>query len=253
MENMLFYDCNCAVGAKNAPSPWSPHMPKDILREMSLAGIKRAWAYCNLCLDYHPLVGNEEMLNIAETYPAFSPVFVVMPNHTREFLDPEELVLKMKRENVRMARACPRYNSNTFSLEDWCSGELLSALGDAGIPLLLDIDQSDWESVRKLCLSHPNLNVIVTNVYYRNLRYAVPLLKQLPNLFMDTSGLKVCNGLDEMANLVGVEKLLFGSDLGELSAGSAVCIVTYSALSDEDKRLVASGNLMRLLEMEAAV
>jgi len=250
MSSLHFYDCNCLVGTRNDPPLWAVCDPEGILREMDLCGVERAWACHYLCLDCHPCAGNAEMLTVSREHPRLRPVYAAMPHHTGEFPEPRALIEDMRASGVQMLRLFPKYNANTFSLSDWSCGPLFEELEARGVPVLLDAGQTDWETVHAVCQNHPALKLIMTNVYYRNLRYVIPLLRLHKELYLETSGLKICNGLDETAKLAGAEKLIFGTGLGELSAGSAVCIVLYSALSDEDKALVASGNLLRMLGEE---
>lgn len=252
MKKLRFFDCNCAVGKKVAPPLWTAWSPSEIAAQMEYCGIDLAFAWHNLSLDYHPLDGNEQMLIVTKKQPLIRPVFVAMPNQTGEFMDPDALCSMMRKNDVKMARLFPNYNNHAFSLSDWQCGELFEAFEKNGVVVLIDLEQTDWDTIRRVCLMHSKMNVIITNIYYRNYRYAVPLLKQLSNLYIDSSGLKINNGLDELVQLVSAKKILFGTNGGNLSMGAAVCMVTYSSISQIEKELVASGNIACLLNLEVS-
>ena len=135
-----------------------------------------------------------------------------------------------------------------YSLRDWCSGELLDMLERTGTLALMDADQSDWETVHAVCCEHPGLKLVITNLYYRHARYIFPLLRQHPRLYLETSGLKSFCLLQTLCEKVGAEKLLFGSNLGTFSPGSAVCLVSYACISENEKEAIAARNLEALLE-----
>ncbi|MDR2303814.1 MAG: hypothetical protein LBE10_04430 [Treponema sp.] len=253
MEKLRFLDCNCAVGRKMAPPLWSIQSPDDIVMQMEYCGIDLAFAWHNASLDCHPLEGNQEILKISEKYPRIKPVFTVIPNQAGEFIEPGELVSLMKNNGAGMARLFPRFNAHSFSLADWQCGDLFKAFEENGIAVLIHLDQTDWETIRTVCLAHTGMNLIVTNVNYRNSRYMIPLLRQLPNLYIESSGVKINNGLDEIVRPTSAEKILFGTNAGDFSMGAAVCLVTYSSISDNEKELVASKNLIRLLRLEESL
>ena len=68
-------------------------------------------------------------------YNLLEPLWTVMPHHTGEFLPPEELILEMKKNQARAATMFPAMVDHGYSLADWNSGELLSALEKSGILL----------------------------------------------------------------------------------------------------------------------
>ena len=109
-------------------------------------------------------------------------------------------------------------------------------------------DRSDWETVHAVCCEHPGLKLVITNLYYRHARYIFPLLRQHPRLYLETSGLKSFCLLQTLCEKVGAEKLLFGSNLGTFSPGSAVCLVSYACISENEKEAIAARNLEALLE-----
>lgn len=245
---LSFADCNIAVGQPNAVSGWRIYDSMEIARQAQRCGIHKGLAFCNAALELHPLDGNAEMDIICRRTPFYLPVWVVMPHHTGEFWAPDELETRMRAADVRVVRLAPKYNVLGYSLRDWCSGELLDMLERTGTLVLLDADQTDWETVHFVCCDHPRLKMVVTNLYYRHARYVFPLLRQHPNLYLETSGLKSFCLLQTFCEKVGAEKLLFGSNLGVFSPGSAVCLVTYALIGEKEKEAIAVHNLEKLLE-----
>lgn len=245
---LKFADCNIAVGQPNAISGWRIYDSAQIACQAQRCGIQKGLAFCNAALDLHPLDGNAEMRLICRREPFYLPVWMVMPNHTGEFWNVDELERRMRLADVRAVRLAPKYNVLGYSLRDWCSGELLDMLERTGTLALMDADQSDWETVHAVCCEHPGLKLVITNLYYRHARYIFPLLRQHPRLYLETSGLKSFCLLQTLCEKVGAEKLLFGSNLGTFSPGSAVCLVSYACISENEKEAIAARNLEALLE-----
>lgn len=246
---LYFYDSNCSVGRRDAPPQSSMRTVEELKKSMEECNITRVLAYDVAGLEFHPAVGNQEICALARREQGIYPMWLAMPNHTGEFMDPEELLNKMKENGVRAVKLFPKYNANTFSLSEWCSGELLSALERAGYPVFIDLDQTDWDTVHSVCKRHPGLNVVVTDVYYRNARYFYPLLKRLDNLYIETSRLKFYLSIEDICRRIGAEKLVFGTGMGIFDPGPAVAMILYADISDSEKELIASKNLERLLRL----
>jgi hypothetical protein len=80
------------------------------------------------------------LLNEIKDIKKLHPVWVVLPHHTGEMPPPEKLLSDMKRNDVKAVRVYPKLNYHSFSISEWCSGDLLSALEEKRIPLILDLD-----------------------------------------------------------------------------------------------------------------
>lgn len=247
---LRFVDCNMAVGTPNAPRGWRVYEPQAVREQAEQVGIVHGFAYHNGVLDLHPIDGNVAMDLIAEKDPFFSPVWAVIPNHTGEFYDATVLKELLDEHNVEMVRMFPRYNCHSFSLSDWCMGEVLAMLEKRETPVLLDQDQVEWEAVHRLCQEHPKLNVIITNMYYRHARYVMALMKCHKNLYLESSGTKSFQLLQTFCQQCGADRMVFGSNLGTFSAGSAACLVTYALISGKEKEQIAHGTLETLLQRQ---
>ena len=93
---LKFADCNIAVGQPNAISGWRIYDSAQIACQAQRCGIQKGLAFCNAALDLHPLDGNAEMCLICRREPFYLPVWMVMPNHTGEFWNVDELERRMR-------------------------------------------------------------------------------------------------------------------------------------------------------------
>ena len=78
-------------------------------------------------------------------------------------------------------------------------------------------------------------------------RRLFPLLEQYPNLYIETSYYVVHRGIELICRHFGAERLLFGTGLPQRAPGPAITALSYSQISDQERALIASGNLRRLL------
>ena len=54
-------------------------------------------------------------------------------------------------------------------------------------------------------------------------------------------------GIEDTVERFGASRLVFGSGMPNVSGASSVALLTYARISDEDKALIGSGNIKRLL------
>jgi predicted TIM-barrel fold metal-dependent hydrolase len=65
---------------------------------------------------------------------------------------------------------------------------------------------------------------------------------------IEISGYQPHRAIEEIAQRFGARRLLFGSGLPVFEPGSAVAMVTYAELPQDQKQMIAGGNLESLLE-----
>ncbi len=149
---------------------------------------------------------------------------------------------------ARLVRLFPK--SHRFSLQPWCSGELLEALAGRRVPLALWHTEVSWEEVRGLCLAYPDLPVIMEGwpqkILYHNRCY-YPLLAQHTNLYLELHNLNNYLGLEDIVRRFGAGQLLYGSHMPLCDPNAPQMMVTGARITDRDKASIAHGNMERLL------
>ncbi len=145
-------------------------------------------------------------------------------------------------------RLFPR--SHNFPLTPWMTGELCVWLAEKGIPLFLWHVEIEWPALRELALAFPRLAIVVetqTRKILYHSRALFALMRDCPNVHAETSNLAGAEFLGYAARELGAQRLLFGSFLPVNDPWAAVGMILDADLSAEEKRLVAGGNLRRLL------
>lgn len=125
-EDLQFWDCNAAIGRWTIPPPGGPLDAEGLERELHRAGIDGAIVHHGLARDYDAAAGNDALFEELRNWPSLVPCPSLLPPATCELPPLEELLPDLVARGARMVRLYPR--SHNFSLSEWCSGPLLSAL-----------------------------------------------------------------------------------------------------------------------------
>ena len=181
------------------------------------------------------------------------PSWVIFPHFTGEMPPADDLVDEMCRQGVKVARMLPGYDGHRFSMEPWCAGPLLEALAERHMPVIIDFmffrrDDPDWKLLYDMCHRYPTLPIILSGWSGLASRSFYPLCQVCPNLYLDTSRYSLFRGLEAFCKQVGASHLLYGSGLPRVAPGVPLTTITHAFISDEEKALIAAGNLERLLE-----
>ena len=210
--------------------------------------IADALIYHALSKEHHPAVGNRLLMDRIASCDRLHAVWVVMPSHTGEFPDEEQLVDEMAAQGVRAVRVFPHPDRHNFSLRPWAADRLLEALQRERIPLFVDEEEIGFDTVDELCREYPELPLVLTSVGYRSDRFLYPLWQKFPNLHIELSSYCGHGGIETLVERFGARRFLFGTRLPYFTPGSAIGMLGYAAISEADRRLIAGGNLRNLLQ-----
>jgi predicted TIM-barrel fold metal-dependent hydrolase len=103
------------------------------------------------------------------------------------------------------------------------------------------------DEVVQLCTRHPALPVVLLSPPYALERQLAHALSVAPNLHLSTARLGLFGQLETFVRAFGAGRLLFGSGLPFNDPAIPSGVVRYADLPGADKRLIAAGNLDRLL------
>ncbi|NOY58271.1 MAG: amidohydrolase family protein, partial [Calditrichaeota bacterium] len=250
---LKYFDSFAAIGrraGKDAEAPWTT---EHLLEDMVRCRINAALVFSHQAKDTHPLVGNGLVVEECEKHPRLFPCWVGLPHHTGEFPRPDKLMQEMEENNVRALKIFPRIYE--FAVDEPTLGELFSTMQEAGLLLIVDAGhhgeaaQIEWPEVSWLCENYPRLNVLLHSVRWEATRTLAPLATRFPNLHFEFSNYQGNRMLEFWSDLIGHERLLFGSETLIKSVGAARAYVDYADLTDEQRRAVAGENLQRLLRI----
>lgn len=239
-------DSNCAFGPATVPVR-APAFTLGRLRTlMQEAEIDKAVVHHTLAKEHDPMTGNERLMQELRDEPAFLPSWVLLPGGTGEVGALDRLIDSMIAAGVCIARVFPK--DHNFSLSEWCSGALLSELESRRLPLMVDLGQTSYDEVNRVCIDHPDLPLIMSDVAYRSDRYIYPLLKANRNLRLETSKYQTHRGIESVCGQLGPERLIFGSGTPALLPGPMAMTVRYAKIPDSHREMILGGNLEQLMK-----
>jgi len=125
---------------------------------------------------------------------------------------------------------------------------ILHHAGHAHYPLPGQPRISDGGHLAELARRYPEAQLICAHVGGGgDWEWTIKALRHAKNVFLDTSGSVIDEGIVEMgARILGVDRLLFGCDMS-MTAG--VGKIRGARLGPEDKQAILGGNMMQLLKM----
>ena len=245
MDLIPFFDANSMIGRRVTPRPETNLTTEQIVEEMARLGIGRALVTHAYAKEYDPKTGNARATEACLKHPAFAPCYVLLPEGTGEMPSGDALLKYLAGGGARAARLYPKEHSYGLG-ETWCGG-LFGTLEGAGVPALIDFDQTSWPELDGVLRAHPDLNVIVIRTGYRVDRWIYPMLAKYRGLHLETENYAPHMALEAVTERFGAERLIFGSGVPVWDAGGAMTHVLYAAVDAAAKRKIAGGNLEKLL------
>jgi len=98
--------------------------------------------------------------------------------------------------------------------------------------------------------AHPDVSAVLCEAQYHEMSWVMPLLRSLPNIYIELSRSVNTDVLVRMLDAVGEERIVFGSRFPDGSISPTLYGLHRYGLSDETLAAICAGNLERLLGME---
>ncbi len=245
---MLFFDCNAFFGLP-ARRPLAPVCTAELLlEEMDVAGVDRALVWHIAQHDVAPQTGNTMLSAGIAPYQRLTGCWTVLPNQCHEFPEAPELFRQMRETRVVALRAYP--DSHRYLLNEVSMGQLLGAMAERRIPLLLSVRRGcTWPTVYGLMSAFPNLTCVVCDHgCWGEDRAFRALLERYPNFYVDTAQYLLDGGIEAFVDDYGPDHLLFGSGFPESHFGGMMMALRHAQIASAAKEAIAHGNLERLIE-----
>jgi predicted TIM-barrel fold metal-dependent hydrolase len=245
----VFFDCNAFIGSGQRGT-WRPAADRaGMLAAMDEAGIARALVWHVGQQDWSVADGNDLASAAVAGTERLWGCWTVLPPQTNELPSGAELFERMRRERIRAVRLFPgdhRYVAGRTAL-----GTLLDSLARKRVPVLLSLERGgfDYPAVDRLLGEFPRVPFVLCDVGVWGVdRYLRPLLDRFPLLRIETSCLALHDAvLEPLVRRHGAGRFLFGSGFPDRLPASAMLPLVHAELSDDEKGLIASGNLERMI------
>ncbi|MBQ9967499.1 MAG: amidohydrolase family protein [Oscillospiraceae bacterium] len=243
---MRFIDARCQLGRRCVIRENEPVTKAEILELMDRCRIERAVAYHAIAKEGDVKAGNMELLKDTEGDSRFLRQWVALPHTFGEFMSVEELLKGMKENSVSSIRMFPK--THGYSLKPYALGKFMDAMAEHKIPVFMTYNElASEDALYAMLTDYPKVNFIISDVSYREERKLFPILEHCPNFHIGTGNYVVHGGVKTMCEYFGAERMIFDTGLPTGSAAAAVSLICFAEISEEEKTLIASGNLERML------
>ncbi|TDC50688.1 hypothetical protein E1212_14085 [Jiangella ureilytica] len=230
-------DANVVAGPwpSDASASWTAD---DVERHLDRFTLSCALVRSALAVTYDAPSGNASLLKEVEGHPRLLPSFVLGPLDCGEHgADP-----------VAGARAIWLLPArHGWSITGPEAGSLQDVLRRAGLPVFVDLEETDWAGIDALCEALPSVDVVVAGIGYRTLRQAFPVLDRHSRLHVDLSYLAALDGLELFVSRYGAGRVLLGTGAPVRDDAAPLFLLSRSALSPSEQAEVAGGTAARLL------
>ena len=242
---MKFFDASCMIGMRGIVKEGEPTTREEILELMERCHIEKAIVCHAMAKEADLPTGNLKLVEETEGDDRFVRQWCVLPHAFGEYLSAEELFAEMKKNDVTSIRLLPK--TCGYSLKPHAIGKMMKLAAETKVPVFIDLGEIATAQVYDLCKDYPETNFVLSNISYRENRWLGPILDTCPNLYLGAGSYLVHNGIKQLCRHYGAERWLFDTGLPTGSATSAVSLICYAEISQEEKELIAHGNVERLL------
>lgn len=245
---LRFIDANCMIGTRMAPREGSLITTDDFIEIMDRTGIDKALCHHSTAIENSCLLGIDELEKTVKGYEErFLKQWVIQPDIWGEFMSPETLLAEMKEKGVKSVRFTPF--SKQYSMAPYSVGAMIDALSECNVPIFISYPEMQGAgNIYDLCRNFPNAKFVITDPWYRTIRFLIPIFDSCDNLYTECSNFVINNAIGHFCRYQGAERMLFGSGMPNASAAASTSLIRYANISDEEKELIAHGNITRLLE-----
>ncbi len=243
---MIYKDINCGYLRAPAPGLYAP-LFEDMRGVLAENNIVAAAVY-NYTRNGATImdVANDTLAHCAG-HDGLTPVINLMPPVFREeSFTPDELT-RLINERSPLFRIRPSVYA--VSPSKWMYGELLELLERSRSPLLVSVWElgGSFETLAAMKAEYPELPLVLTNTDQWYNRQIIAFCKAFPNTYMDTTNLIEYEGVENYCELLGAEKLLFGSGMPYKEPYDKMLQLMFAEISYNERALIAYGNYDRLL------
>jgi predicted TIM-barrel fold metal-dependent hydrolase len=254
--DLQFFDCNVSYGTPVRPGgeAGKPRVLRPaptveaVQEEMARAGVAKAVVWRVEQMTGSTLTANEMLADDLRGCDQLFGTWALLPSHTHEIPDPEDIPAAMKASRIIGWRLFPercRFLMKGFALRDWL--ELAVA---RSIPLFISTAHgASLEQVAALLAQAPELTVILTYANeWPSDRLLRPFVKEFPNVCLDMTFMLTDGGIESFVGEYGAGRLLYGSGFPGCYFGANMLMIKHADIADVDKVAIAAGNLTRIVD-----
>jgi len=177
------------------------------------------------------------------------PVIKLMPPVYPEETYTKDEMIRLIDNDKTLFRIHPK--NYAAPMHTWLYDWMFDVLAESKTPLLVSLQELDLNDAAAVKEKYPELRMIITNTDQWLNRQYVGFCQHFPNVYFDTCNTIEYFGIENMVNLVGADKFLFGTYMPEKEPYDKTFQILFCELSQEEKEMIAHGNFERLVEVRA--
>ncbi len=222
-----------------------------LCQRMTQLGISLAVCRHGECLHMSPYFHNDLLLEACKESQAVLPCLFVTPDGREPDFSPERYIRQILAQGARAAWTSPHLAPYGVEnpLSAWHSGKMLECLESSRLPLLLDYEDADTDTLHAMLERFPRLRLILFNIPRLGRQSTLEHLLELhPGLYLCWSySFSIHGGYAALCRRFGNHRWVWGSGWPQAEPGASLTGLLYSGLSPEDLEAVAHGNAERLM------
>lgn len=240
------FDVQCGFGGMT-PGSRETLPPTVLLSEMDNVDIGQALVrILPAMLEIDIPWSNARLYAACAEHPRLVACPIVVPNGARDSGTETSQVDDAIRHGAGAVVIRPRMDY--WSLAPWCSNSLFHALAERRLPVICLIADLSYDDIATLAGRYPELPLIVAGADYRSQRILLPLLEAFPSVHLSLgSNCIQQRGIEQCVQVLGAERILFGTGYPEVDMAGTVSHLMYAEISEEEKCLIGAENLKRLI------
>jgi len=214
-----------------------------LIRQMDRVGVKSIVVSHMHCMSPNVVYGNREVLAAMRAFPGRILGYVGMwpyPEMARE----TAWCVEQGFTGIKV------HNCNGFPINHPGYDDSYAVANEHRLPILFHTwgAEEEFTQIRDLSARFPESSLLLAHAGCVNAEGYIKVACDCPNVFLDTAYSRSPRGLVErLVASAGAEKVVWGSDAYFYSQSSQVGKVLGAQISDEEKRMVLSGNAQRIL------
>jgi len=233
-------DVNCFFGCHPYAGPQFTKVTQ--LENLRQSGIERIFLTSTKALAYDVEIGNREIINFTQQYDYLSPVgvFPLDIGHISDIQSFIDTPMQIYRLQVT--------DDITIDPKDRTLRQFLTNFSNRGCGILVEYRLDTHTLIDQIAEEYPNLSFILTGINYPQFRVSFGLFERHDNIYLETSYFQLYEGIEYLVNLLGAERLVFGTNSPFYAHQSAILKLQKADISMQDRELIASGNIRRILK-----
>lgn len=213
-----------------------------LISEMKRHGITKCLTLSTVGIFHSHNDGNAETLAECQGKTELLPVATIDP---RGYFGGMKLIPNLVSQGFKLFRFFP--GEQGWPLDHTVFGDILEELEETSVPVMINAGRTGDASALARVVGGKRHTLILEGVVFETLAEAVSVMKKHDNICMETHALVAPGGLRFLADQVGNDRIIFGSDCPRSSLAGALHYVRESGLAEADAQKILGGNIKRLL------